>query len=93
VKLWLFGPGWVLRVLLPVVLCSLSSLSVLKALWRILWWLSRLLTPLPPSSSGLGLRNCMELELVLEEEPTPLSCCPVDKCRGRSGKRSLDRVL
>jgi hypothetical protein len=40
------------------------------------------------SPSGLGLRNGLELDLIPEEEPSPLSCCPFDKVRGFSGKKS-----
>jgi hypothetical protein len=43
--------SWVLRVpflvVLCHVLCSMSPFLVLRAIQRILWWLSRLLTPLP----------------------------------------------
>jgi len=50
------------------------------------------LVVVPPThtshSSGYGLKYCMDLELIPEEEPTPLSCCPVDKFRGISRKRS-----
>jgi len=35
--------------------------------------------------SELGQRSCMELDLFLEEEPIPLSCCPADKFRGSLG--------
>jgi hypothetical protein len=35
----------------------------------------------------------MELDLFSEEEPSPLSCCPVNKFGGKSGKRSSDWVL
>jgi hypothetical protein len=55
----LFGLGWILRMPLPVVLCcvpcSLSPFLDLRALRRILWWLS-LLTPLPrPLTWGKGV--------------------------------------
>lgn len=43
--------------------------------------------------SGLGLRNGLELVLILEEEPSPLSCCPIDKVRGFSGKKSVGGFL
>jgi len=39
-------------------------------------------------SSGSGLRNGMELALIPEEEPAPLSCCLIDKVRGFSSKKS-----
>lgn len=38
-------------------------------------------------------RNCLELDLFLEEEPTPLLCCLAIKYRGKTGKRSLEWVL
>jgi hypothetical protein len=43
--------------------------------------------------SGLGLRNGLELVLIPEEEPSPLSCCPIDKVRGFSGKKSSGGFL
>jgi hypothetical protein len=43
--------------------------------------------------SELGQRSRMELDLFLEEEPTPLSCCRADKFGGKFGKRSSDWVL
>jgi hypothetical protein len=46
---------------------------------------------LPPS--GLGPRNGLELVLFPEEEPSPLSCCPSDKVRGFSGKKSSKDFL
>jgi hypothetical protein len=43
--------------------------------------------------SGLGFRNGLELDLIPEVEPSPLSCCPSDKVRGFSGKGSLELLL
>jgi len=83
VKLWLFGLGWILRVHIPVVMYLVAKdyLVVVPS------------TPTSPSSFCLWLRSCIELDLFLEEEPTPLSCCPVDKFRRKSGKSSPDWVL
>jgi hypothetical protein len=44
-------------------------------------------------SDAYAIRNCLELELFSEEEPTPLSCCPAVENRGKTRKRSLDWAL
>lgn len=38
-------------------------------------------------SDAYAIRNCLELEFS-EEDPTPLSCCPAVKHRGKIGKQS-----